>query len=439
MIRIDPNVGQILDVFAILLFFVLLVRQTEEFRNKKNFIIVLCSTIMISYIDLKFNFASLILLPLIYFLFFRIKSIGFEKNLEYLVKPLLLSIISTNISGLLLIDFFSRIKRIDTLSSNGFVIGNVFLTIVIILIFKGLLHRVFQYIERYIDSWSRRLVVYAAAIEVSLLVIILTITRLLRTDTRILANTIIFFTVTLLILTVVFAVMVTLRFSKIESENEKKRISETSMYLAELEENYKELQKFKHDYRNLLISVQSLADDGNINKINQLLTEAMHAERKSVSTNKSLQLKNMGDGAVKGLLLNKYFEGSEKNIKLKIEISEKIPDLGNYTMLTCRVLGILLDNSLDAVADTCSKKINIAFVRMRTDVEVIISNVFDNADRLDINRIYDRGYTTKGKNRGLGLSNVREIINSTDNMFISVSVDHNVFTVTITITNVLHD
>ncbi len=82
-----------------------------------------------------------------------------------------------------------------------------------------------------------------------------------------------------------------------------------------------------------------------------------------------------------------------------------------------RVLGILLDNAIEASC-VCDKK--IINVEMRNDASrnrqlVIIENTYSEKD-IDTDMIFEKGYSSKPNNSGLGLWEAREIMKRNKNL-----------------------
>ena len=81
-----------------------------------------------------------------------------------------------------------------------------------------------------------------------------------------------------------------------------------------------------------------------------------------------------------------------------------------------RILGILLDNAIEANKDCEEKIINITF---RNDTKnnrqlIIIENTYTNKD-VDTEKIFEKGMTGKENHTGLGLWEVRKIIKKNNN------------------------
>ena len=82
-----------------------------------------------------------------------------------------------------------------------------------------------------------------------------------------------------------------------------------------------------------------------------------------------------------------------------------------------RVLGILMDNAIEA-AQECNKKIINVIIReepRRNRQLLVIENTYNNKD-IDVEKIYEKGYSTKENNTGLGLWEVNKIITKHKNL-----------------------
>lgn len=81
-----------------------------------------------------------------------------------------------------------------------------------------------------------------------------------------------------------------------------------------------------------------------------------------------------------------------------------------------RILGILLDNAIEASNECEEKVINITF---RNDLKhnrqlVIIENTYKNKE-IDTDKIFEKGISEKENHTGLGLWEVRKIIKKNNN------------------------
>lgn len=122
------------------------------------------------------------------------------------------------------------------------------------------------------------------------------------------------------------------------------------------------------------------------------------------------------------LLTSKYHEAESKDIKMNMTFLLDLNTLKMKIYEFARILGILLDNAIEASSECDEKIINITF---RNDSKnnrqlITIENTYQNKN-LDTEKIFEKGVSGKENHTGLGLWEVRKIIkkNSNANLFTS--------------------
>ena len=122
------------------------------------------------------------------------------------------------------------------------------------------------------------------------------------------------------------------------------------------------------------------------------------------------------------LLTSKYHEAESKDIKMNMTFLLDLNTLKMKIYEFARILGILLDNAIEASSECDEKIINITF---RNDSKnnrqlITIENTYKNKD-IDTEKIFEKGVSEKENHTGLGLWEVRKIIkkNNNANLFTS--------------------
>lgn len=141
-----------------------------------------------------------------------------------------------------------------------------------------------------------------------------------------------------------------------------------------------------------------------------------------------LNPKLINNPGVYSLLTTKYHKAEENGIKINMSL---LLDLNNLNMKIyefTRILGILLDNAIDASNECTEKTINIIF---RDDPNkhrqlVIIENTYKDKN-VDTERIFQKGISGKENHTGLGLWEVRQILNKNKNLSLYTSKNDKYF------------
>jgi two-component system sensor histidine kinase AgrC len=206
------------------------------------------------------------------------------------------------------------------------------------------------------------------------------------------------------------------------------------MYMTQIEELYQQLRGFKHDYANIMASMASYIEYEDL----EGLKEYYHREILPISAkiNKSndavTKLHNLDIVELKSLMSLKLNYALERNIEISLEVAEKIHRVEMKTLDLVRVVGILLYNAIEACQECEKACMQIAIVRMEKNVTFIISNTYVKHD-IDYLKLGTEGISSKGKQRGIGLYNIKNILNEYDNVFLDTEFGEKNFTQTLQI------
>ncbi|HEL1995529.1 TPA: GHKL domain-containing protein [Streptococcus suis] len=239
----------------------------------------------------------------------------------------------------------------------------------------------------------------------------------------------------LLIYFILFTVsMLYLNYQKKEKqENEiqelkDKQLADLGRYSRHVESLYKEIRSFRHDYTNILVSLNEAIKEEDIVAIRTIYHEVIaDSDRKFYDGKYDIaRLSNIQNPAVKSLLSSKMLEAQKKGIAISVEVDAEIepPALELIEFIT--ILSILLDNAIDA-AEQCVNG-NIVFAYFQEDDRKIV--VVENTtveDKVSTSHIFEYGHSTKGDSRGIGLANVKAILDNYPKFSISTNSSNHRF------------
>ena len=240
-------------------------------------------------------------------------------------------------------------------------------------------------------------------------------------------NSILFFTYFILLGIIIFILIRSLK-KELEFKSKQKEFENLRQYTDSLEKLYADMRVFRHDYLNIISSMIGYIDNRDIEGLERHFYESIIPISKSMRSNdfKIGDIRNIKIPELKGLLSSKLIRAQEIGIDVHIEIVEDINKINMNIIDLSRVIGILLDNAIEATEKAENTRLKIAFVRKEKSIIIIISNGYRD-EKFQLNKIYEAGYSTKGEGRGLGLSNLKNIINKYNNVFLDTYIENEEF------------
>ena len=236
----------------------------------------------------------------------------------------------------------------------------------------------------------------------------------------------------ILILVIYFVISIYSLFRTAKLEETTENLEEQKLYNKTLTILYDNIRGFKHDFNNIVQAIGGYVSSNNIDGLKNYYTELL----KDCQEANNLTILNpeiINNPAIYSLLTSKYHKATERGIKVNVEAFLDLTTLNINIYEFTRILGILLDNAIEASSNSTEKLINVV---IRKDAKVnrslfIIENTYSNKN-VDIDKIFNKGYTSKGesdaKNHGIGLWEVRKILNRSNNLNLYTTKNDTFFT-----------
>lgn len=233
--------------------------------------------------------------------------------------------------------------------------------------------------------------------------------------------------------------------SEIKREDEIRRERELSEQMAsytnELERMYVIAHGFKHDYRNILFTLSGYIDGNDIDGMKEYFYKELSKSGDIIPASGTVikNLTNLKITPIKSLVSSKSATAQKFNIDFAVEVVEPIDYIKMPTLDLVRIVGIVLDNAIEA-----SMKCDNPYVRFgimkgidteNSEVITILTTNNFTGEVPQLNRLYERGYSTKGDGRGIGLNNLKSIVDQYEYASIDIKIDDEKFCSKITILN----
>ncbi len=214
--------------------------------------------------------------------------------------------------------------------------------------------------------------------------------------------------------------------------DERKQNEQLSEYLENIQEQYDDLRKFKHDFKNIVLSMNVRSNEDVDDSYEKLYKElSQQKEFNSDLEGKIIsEYKLINNEPLKGLIIQKFFKAKSNQVKLNVEIFESV-NITDDVLDIIRIVGILLDNAIEETIKCQDKNISLAFIKNDNNLEISIENPLSHS--IDIRKIFEEGYSTKGTGRGTGLANVSNIVDGKSNLYLDTEIVKNHFRITLII------
>ena len=202
--------------------------------------------------------------------------------------------------------------------------------------------------------------------------------------------------------------------SKLETTST--NLEEAQLYNKTLEILQDNTRAFRHDFSNILQGMVGYMDNNDMeglrNYYSQLVEDVQHSNNLT-----TLSPKVVNNPAIYNVLATKYHKADSLGIKIHLEAFLDMNDLHMKIYEFTRVLGILMDNAIEATSECENKIINVTFRKdSRRNMQLlIIENTYKDKD-INTDKIFEKGFSTKQGNTGLGLWEVRQILKKNNNL-----------------------
>ena len=413
-----------IEAFVSMLLFTTLLNITTTKKQKWLYVLIASIFSIISrlFIPNPYNtYANLIFILLFIIILFKT---NFYKGLLSLIIPFVIAI--------LVEAFFSKIYllifNIDYVVGMNIPLHRLFGTLIMYSVMYGIyrLLKIFKvnFSKIHVFNKKKKLslifnIIFAIILIASELYIITFYTYALPTFITII-NIISIFTYVVVSFYTIFTV------SKLEATS--MNLEESQLYNKTLQMLQDNTRAFRHDFSNIVQGMAGFIDKNDMEGLkkyySQLIEDIQHTNNLT-----TLSPEVVNNPAIYNVLATKYHKADQLGIKINLEAFLNMNDLHIKIYEFTRVLGILMDNAIEAAKECDEKIINVVFRKdsKRHMQLLIVENTYTNKD-VNTDKIFEKGYSTKQGNTGLGLWEVRQILKKNNNLNLFTTKNDEFFT-----------
>lgn len=385
-------------------------------RHKKIMIdvLILLGFILLNILVFKYTTGTIktIITCLLYSsLFFSIFKIKLSKSIFTSIVYIILLVIPELLTLGGAIYIFGVSKEIVYETFAGSVLGNMFICIIMTLLSCILKHPLKKLIN-YNLSTNKKIIVMSSITLVMLAIFFYNLVKTFEFNNNIITY--------LAIIVMLICIILYLFKQKIENEKISKKYDELLDVMKNYESDIEEQRTLRHETKNEFATIKCKLQDKENNKTIIEYIDSVIGEKEKAGSTKYSKFKYLPSNGLKGFFYYKFIEAEKKGINVSINISKQIENSFLKDIETkdfkdlARIVGVYLDNAIEASSTSEDKKIGIEMYLIKEKIEIIITNTFNNEINLD--KIGKESFSTKGKHRGHGLLLVNKIL-SENNMF----------------------
>ena len=231
-----------------------------------------------------------------------------------------------------------------------------------------------------------------------------------------------------IISTVLIVNIIKAHMEKVDIEMRQDSYNRLQEYTNQIENMYSSLRSFKHDYSNIMLSMSGYIEANDMEGLRDYFDKEILPLSKNITKNTAHinQLINIKTTELKSIISSKLLYAIELNINVGIEVTDEVTSIPMDTLDLCRVIGIFLDNAIEATLETDQPTIRFALINLDTEYIFIISNTFLEKG-IPYATLSKPNVSTKGVNRGIGLYNAHEIIAKYNHVFLDTEIKNKSF------------
>jgi len=194
-----------------------------------------------------------------------------------------------------------------------------------------------------------------------------------------------------------------------------------SVYNGVLQSSIENQRKIAHEHGNQLSVLSGYIASANLEKAKVYLGKII-----GNCNSENEFLSHIKESGLKALLVFKIAMIERKNIDFELVVDEDIFNTIIPPEDLCQIVGIFLDNSIDSATMSEDPYITMSIIKNENELAIIIMNSIVD-ENIDTEKIYEKGYSSKGEGRGFGLHIVDEIVKKYEELHLRTRIEDGLF------------
>lgn len=363
--------------------------------NNRNLFILICMSILV-YINNYYNLISIRYLTAIVITIISTKLIYKNKLKDCIFYSIIHSILYIFMELILSPLMLLKIENITILNNEIYLkcIFSILIGILSLYLFKSKI--LLDFIDKIKTIVYTKINLYVVLIIISLFLNFIGVFRAFKTNN---IDLIIVTLVCILFMLLTIKIIINDKYNLTVINERNKNIKD---YFKAYSKTIDDCRELKHNLKNDLYTIKSILPKEEQEKINVIINKY----------NKNYEWINRIDEipeGLQGLIYLKQKEAKNKKIKIYVNTGENYKTNDRDYIDLCSILGVLIDNALEASEKSKEKIIEITFRKKDTTLNIRIINTYIND--ININKIGKKNYSTKEYKSGLGLNYVNKLNN----------------------------
>lgn len=194
---------------------------------------------------------------------------------------------------------------------------------------------------------------------------------------------------------------------KYELEIKESEMQITNLYNGMFKELIENIRNKQHDFNNQIDAIYSSHITANtLEELKEIQKE--HCSNLEYDNRFSKLLGKINNSTLSGFIYTKFLKAEQNGIKIKYDaVYTGNTKISIFDLV--EIIGIFMDNAIEAVSAGDVPKEIVFELSDSKGLELCVKNPINNISHNDVEKFFERGYSTKNRNSGLGLSKVKEM------------------------------